>query len=152
MVFLTTAKNVASVFAANPVSEDDVVVFYKDGDSVKMSDIQMLLNYKVSLIPVDDRDDMLIFLGGWFVTNEGQVTVVDSTIPMPKRYADRIVEVKSKPAPKRRNPRKIVKKTEDVSPVTETTDISTDMSGMMNPPEASVTEEKTDTKKKELTV
>ena len=100
---------------------DQVIVFYKASDTVKMEDVAMLQQFLSELVETDDRDDMLIYLGGWFVQNDDLVTILDPTIPVPKMYADRVTCLKQKaPARSRsKSPRK--KPVEPKVPEMETT-------------------------------
>lgn len=96
MVYITTTKFLGSLSVMSNLQDGDVssvLVFYKENETVKMSEIAGLVSnnsVNVELVEVFDRDDMLILLGGWFVNHDDTVTLLDSTIPVPKRYADRV--------------------------------------------------------------
>ena len=106
MVYITTTKFLSGIPKDGNIS---VVVFYKNTDTVKLSEIAELIEDKsvdLSLVEIADRDDMLILLGGWFVNHDDDVTLLDSTIPVPKRYADRVTTVKSKASSGRKRGKK----------------------------------------------
>lgn len=102
MKYFVTAKSLPMLKdllgqISSPLEDSDqVIVFYKASDTVKMEDVAMLQRFLPELVETDDRDDMLIYLGGWFVQNDDSVTILDPTIPVPKMYADRVTCLKPK--------------------------------------------------------
>lgn len=118
MVYITTTKFLGSLPIISEVKESEtssVLLFYKENDTVKLSEIANLIvnkNVDIELVEVSDRDDMLIVLGGWFVNHDDNVMLLDSTIPVPKRYADRIKTGAVTKSTRTR--RKSVKKDKDV--------------------------------------
>lgn len=94
MYYVTQTKGIVNL----PEMQDDdkILVFYKATDTIKMGCVPMLLKFPLQLELIEDRDDMLVFLGGWFVSHDDDVTILDSTIPIPKRYANRIHKMKQR--------------------------------------------------------
>lgn len=90
MFYITTTKFLASI-PDDASTSDRAVVFYKDGDTIKVSELQPLFGKKPSIefVEIENRDDMLVCLGALLV-NEDACQFLDSSIPVPSRYADKI--------------------------------------------------------------
>lgn len=75
---------------------DTVIVFFKESDTMKVMDVAVLAKKQLQLefIETADRDDMLICLGGVLGKimrgEDTKCIFLDSAIPVPKRYEDRI--------------------------------------------------------------
>lgn len=111
MLYVATAKSlgqVADVGGLSPI--DQVVIFYKETDTCKIGEMTGLVGLpcKVQFFEMADRDDMLIQLGGLFVSTDDELVYLDSSIPVPKKYADRVsLDGKQKPKkPSRRTTKK----------------------------------------------
>lgn len=108
MKYFITAKNLQVIKEMNNLineeeSQSSFVVFYKASDVVKMEDIVLINKFSVDFVEIGDRDDILIYLGGWFVQNEDTVTFLDNTLPVPKMYNERINCLKQKTQTRSRN-------------------------------------------------
>lgn len=116
MLYIATTKTIEAVGDVKGLSAaDKVVLFYRESDTCKMGDLKYMmgLSCPVDLIEYSDRDDMLIQLGGLFVSCDETFCLLDASIPTPKRYADRVVtDGQKKPAKKRSTVKKEKKKTE----------------------------------------
>lgn len=127
MKYFVTAKSLPMLKdllgqTSSPLEDSDqVIVFYKASDTVKMEDVAMLWRFLPELVETDDRDDMLIYLGGWFVQNDDSVTILDPTIPVPKMYADRVTCLKPKAPARSRSKGSRKKQVEPNVPEMETT-------------------------------
>lgn len=94
MVYITTTKNLEAV-PSNALAEDTLLVFYHAADTLKACDVDGLLQKEISVkfVLVADRDDMMFSLGQ-MISGEDAVTYLDGSIPVPKRFADKITVVK----------------------------------------------------------
>lgn len=93
MLYVATAKTLMNVGEIGGLSAaDKVVVFYKENDTCKVGDVALFTNLpcNVRFFEMADRDDMLIQLGGLFVECDDVFSYLDSSIPVPKKYADRV--------------------------------------------------------------
>lgn len=93
MLYVATAKTLANISEIGGLSAaDKVVVFYKENDTCKVGDIALFTNLpcNIRFFEMADRDDMLIQLGGLFVECDDVFSYLDSSIPVPKKYADRV--------------------------------------------------------------
>lgn len=104
MLYFSTTKSLTDHQAT--LSEGDgLLVFYKENESIKMGDLAKLISsgsVPTQCEPVENRDDMLVLLGAHLAQTEDKVTFLDPSIPIPKRYADRIILPKAKAARKRK--------------------------------------------------
>lgn len=94
MVYITTTKNLDAV-PVDALAEDVLLVFYHAADTLKACDVDSLLQKEISVkfVLVADRDDMMFSLGQ-MISGEDSVTYLDGSIPVPKRFADKITVVK----------------------------------------------------------
>lgn len=128
--------------------DDDakVIVFYGDDDTAKMSDVADLYAkvQSVELMPVADRDDMLILLGTLINTyadgQDASIMVLDPSLKVPRRYETKVTVV-DVPATKTkstrggsRGRRKKAEKTEE-KPEDLTPSNPMGLEGAVNPPE-----------------
>ena len=92
MLYITNVTNISQLEGLEQMqAEDHTVVFCKENDSIKVSDVGILLKTPGSaeMIPVDGREDMLICLGG-LISSADECTVLDPGIPIPKRYEEKV--------------------------------------------------------------
>lgn len=94
-MIITTPKKIGEI----QVTQEPVIVFYKENDTIKVSDVKALLDQDVRFEAVTDRDDMLVLFGTILATNpDSNIVLIDDTIPVPKRYEDRVKTSVTKPA------------------------------------------------------
>lgn len=119
MLYVVTAKN---MHLLNEIknSGSQVAIFYKDTDTIKISDLAAISERlrildtsddahrpQVSYLSAPDRDTTMMLLGELFATSApNQVCILDDAISVPARYADRVTVFNAKAAPKKRVPRK----------------------------------------------
>ena len=94
MVYITTTKNLDAV-PVDALAEDTLLVFYHAADTLKACDVDSLFQKEIAVkfVLVADRDDMMFSLGQ-MISGEDAVTYLDGSIPVPKRFADKITVVK----------------------------------------------------------
>lgn len=99
MLYLTTAKLLLELPEDACGPEHTVTVFYKDSDVIKISDLSKLYEQHPNLqfMMVDGRDDILVCLGA-LLSSVDTCQFLDSSIPVPKRYEDKVITSGKKPA------------------------------------------------------
>lgn len=99
MLYLTTAKLLLELPEEACGPDHTVMVFYKDSDVIKISDLNKLYEQHPNLqfMMVDGRDDILVCLGA-LLSSVDTCQFLDSSIPVPKRYEDKVTTSGKKPA------------------------------------------------------
>ena len=117
MIYITNNKSINTL--PETTAEDSVYIFCKDTDTFKVDSVNMLLKQEASIefLPVAGKDDMLICLGA-IIAQADACTILVPSIPVPKRYADKVTVAKAAKVTKPRAPRKRRKAAE--TPAAET--------------------------------
>lgn len=92
MIYISTVKTLPEIPELN--EEDSLYILYKNTETVKMADVEILCNMlsKKHFEEFEDKNDMLVVFGiilSQLKENEDCI-LVDNTLPVPKRFEDRV--------------------------------------------------------------
>ena len=135
MLYISTLKTLAGIPA--PEKNDSVVVFCKEDDSVKIKNIIPVLPFgsNAEFVYVEGKEDMLVCLGSILFQSE-KCTYLDTSLPVPKKYADKIIITVEEKKPRKKRTRKAVKAAEPPVSADEANAFDENSGNMpMNPPE-----------------
>lgn len=136
MIYISTVKTLPEIPELN--EEDSLYILYKNTETVKMADVEILCNMlsKKHFEEFEDKNDMLVTFGIILsqLKEDEDCILVDNTLPVPKRFEDRVRKMakqakatKKKSAAKKAakkeavvKPPKAEDKKEDVIPTRET--------------------------------
>lgn len=127
MIYISTVKTLPEIPELN--EEDSLYIMYKNTETVKMADVEILCNMlsKKHFEEFEDKNDMLVVFGIILsqLKEDEDCILVDNTLPVPKRFEDRVKKLakQTKTAKKKSTAKRTAKK----KPVAEVT-ISQDMS------------------------
>lgn len=127
MIYISTVKTLPEIPELN--EEDSLYILYKNTETVKMADVEILCNMlsKKHFEEFEDKNDMLVVFGIILsqLKEDEDCILVDNTLPVPKRFEDRVKKLakQTKTAKKKSTAKRTAKK----KPVAEVT-ISQDMS------------------------
>lgn len=127
MIYISTVKTLPEIPELN--EEDSLYILYKNTETVKMADVEILCNMlsKKHFEEFEDKNDMLVVFGIILsqLKEDEDCILVDNTLPIPKRFEDRVRKMaKQAKATKKKS---AVKRTANKKPVAGVT-ASQDMS------------------------
>lgn len=127
MIYISTVKTLPEIPELN--EEDSLYIMYKNTETVKMADVEILCNMlsKKHFEEFEDKNDMLVVFGIILsqLKEDEDCILVDNTLPIPKRFEDRVRKMaKQAKATKKKS---AVKRTANKKPVAGVT-ASQDMS------------------------
>lgn len=119
MIYISTVKTLPEIPELN--EEDSLYILYKNTETVKMADVEILCNMlsKKHFEEFEDKNDMLVVFGIILsqLKEDEDCILVDNTLPVPKRFEDRVKKlVKQTRTSKKKS---TAKRTAKKKPVTE---------------------------------
>ena len=132
MIYISTVKTLPEIPELN--EEDSLYILYKNTETVKMADVEILCNMlsKKHFEEFEDKNDMLVVFGIILsqLKEDEDCILVDNTLPIPKRFEDRVKKLakQTKTAKKKSTAKRTIKK----KPVAEVI-ASQDMSERTDP-------------------
>ena len=132
MIYISTVKTLPEIPELN--EEDSLYILYKNTETVKMADVEVLCNMlsKKHFEEFEDKNDMLVVFGIILsqLKEDEDCILVDNTLPVPKRFEDRVKKLakQTRTSKKKSTPKKTTKK----KPVAEVI-ASQDMSERTDP-------------------
>lgn len=120
MIYISTVKTLPEIPELN--EEDSLYIMYKNTETVKMADVEILCNMlsKKHFEEFEDRNDMLVVFGIILsqLKEDEDCILVDNTLPVPKRFEDRVKKMakQTKVAKKKATAKKAAKKEAMVEP------------------------------------
>ena len=132
MIYISTVKTLPEIPELN--EEDSLYILYKNTETVKMADVEILCNMlsKKHFEEFEDKNDMLVVFGIILsqLKEDEDCILVDNTLPIPKRFEDRVKKLakQTKTAKKKSTAKRTTKK----KPVAEVI-ASQDMSERTDP-------------------
>lgn len=92
MIYISTVKTLPEIPELN--EEDSLYILYKNTETVKMADVEILCNMlsKKHFEEFEDKNDMLVVFGIILsqLKEDEDCILVDNTLPIPKRFEDRV--------------------------------------------------------------
>lgn len=92
MIYISTVKTLPEIPELN--EEDSLYILYKNTETVKMADVEVLCNIPAEKCfeEFEDRNDMLVTFGIILskLKEDEDCILVDNTLPVPKRFEDRV--------------------------------------------------------------
>lgn len=92
MIYISTVKTLPEIPELK--EEDSLYILYKNTETVKMADVEILCNItaKKHFEEFEDRNDMLVTFGIILsqLKEDEDCILVDNTLPVPKRFEDRV--------------------------------------------------------------
>ena len=92
MIYISTVKTLPEIPELN--EEDSLYILYKNTETVKMADVEILCNMlsKKHFEEFEDKNDMLVVFGIILsqLKEDEDCILVDNTLPVPKRFEDRV--------------------------------------------------------------
>ena len=92
MIYISTVKTLPEIPELN--EEDSLYILYKNTETVKMADVEILCNMlsKKHFEEFEDKNDMLVVFGIILsqLKEDEDCILVDNTLPIPKRFEDRM--------------------------------------------------------------
>lgn len=138
MIYISTVKTLPEIPELN--EEDSLYILYKNTETVKMADVEILCNMlsKKHFEEFEDKNDMLVVFGiilSQLKENEDCI-LVDNTLPVPKRFEDRVKKlVKQTRTSKKKSTAKRTAKKKPVAEVTASQDMSEKTDQLVGVPE-----------------
>lgn len=127
MIYISTVKTLPEIPELN--EEDSLYILYKNTETVKMADVEILCNMlsKKHFEEFEDKNDMLVVFGIILsqLKEDEDCILVDNTLPIPKRFEDRVKKLAKQTRTSKK--KSIVKRTANKKPVAGVT-ASQDMS------------------------
>lgn len=120
MIYISTVKTLPEIPELN--EEDSLYIMYKNTETVKMADVEILCNMlsKKHFEEFEDKNDMLVVFGIILsqLKEDEDCILVDNTLPVPKRFEDRVKKMakQTKVAKKKATAKKTAKKEAMVEP------------------------------------
>lgn len=120
MIYISTVKTLPEIPELN--EEDSLYILYKNTETVKMADVEILCNMlsKKHFEEFEDKNDMLVVFGIILsqLKEDEDCILVDNTLPVPKRFEDRVKKMakQTKVAKKKATAKKTAKKEAMVEP------------------------------------
>lgn len=114
MIYISTVKTLPEIPELN--EEDSLYILYKNTETVKMADVEVLCNIPAEKCfeEFEDRNDMLVVFGIILsqLKEDEDCILVDNTLPVPKRFEDRVKKLakQAKTAKKKSTAKKTAKK------------------------------------------
>lgn len=138
MIYISTVKTLPEIPELN--EEDSLYILYKNTETVKMADVEVLCNIpaKKCFEEFEDRNDMLVTFGIILsqLKEDEDCILVDNTLPIPKRFEDRVKKLakQTKTAKKKSTAKRTTKK-KPVAGVTASQDMSKRTDQLVGVPE-----------------
>lgn len=127
MIYISTVKTLPEIPELN--EEDSLYILYKNTETVKMADVEILCNMlsKKHFEEFEDKNDMLVVFGIILsqLKEDEDCILVDNTLPIPKRFEDRVKKLAKQTRTSKK--KSTVKRTANKKPVAGVT-ASQDMS------------------------
>lgn len=127
MIYISTVKTLPEIPELN--EEDSLYILYKNTETVKMADVEILCNMlsKKHFEEFEDKNDMLVVFGIILsqLKEDEDCILVDNTLPVPKRFEDRVKKLaKQTKVAKKKSTAKRTTKKKPVVGVTASQDMS----------------------------
>lgn len=127
MIYISTVKTLPEIPELN--EEDSLYILYKNTETVKMADVEILCNMlsKKHFEEFEDKNDMLVVFGIILsqLKEDEDCILVDNMLPIPKRFEDRVKKLAKQTRTSKK--KSTVKRTANKKPVAGVT-ASQDMS------------------------
>ena len=138
MIYISTVKTLPEIPELN--EEDSLYILYKNTETVKMADVEVLCNIPTEKCfeEFEDRNDMLVTFGIILsqLKEDEDCILVDNTLPVPKRFEDRVRKMaKQTKTTKKKSTAKKTTKKEAVAGVTASQDMSERTDQLVGVPE-----------------
>lgn len=138
MIYISTVKTLPEIPELN--EEDSLYILYKNTETVKMADVEILCNMlsKKHFEEFEDKNDMLVVFGIILsqLKEDEDCILVDNTLPIPKRFEDRVKKLaKQTRTSKKKSTVKRTAKKEAVAGVTASQDMSERTDQLVGVPE-----------------
>lgn len=114
MIYISTVRTLPEIPELN--EEDSLCILYKNTETVKMADVEILCNMlsKKHFEEFEDKNDMLVVFGIILsqLKEDEDCILVDNTLPVPKRFEDRVKKLakQTKTAKKKSTAKRTTKK------------------------------------------
>lgn len=138
MIYISTVKTLPEIPELN--EEDSLYILYKNTETVKMADVEVLCNIPAEKCfeEFEDRNDMLVTFGIILskLKEDEDCILVDNTLPVPKRFEDRVRKMaKQTRTSKKKSTVKRTTKKKPVAGVTASQDMSERTDQLVGVPE-----------------
>lgn len=138
MIYISTVKTLPEIPELN--EEDSLYILYKNTETVKMADVEILCNMlsKKHFEEFEDKNDMLVVFGIILsqLKEDEDCILVDNTLPIPKRFEDRVKKLaKQTRTSKKKSTVKRTAKKKPVAGVTASQDMSERTDQLVGVPE-----------------
>lgn len=138
MIYISTVKTLPEIPELN--EEDSLYILYKNTETVKMADVEILCNMlsKKHFEEFEDKNDMLVVFGIILsqLKKDEDCILVDNTLPVPKRFEDRVKKLaKQTRTSKKKSTAKRTAKKKPASEVTASQDMSERTDQLVGVPE-----------------
>lgn len=138
MIYISTVKTLPEIPELN--EEDSLYILYKNTETVKMADVEILCNMlsKKHFEEFEDKNDMLVVFGIILsqLKEDEDCILVDNTLPVPKRFEDRVKKlVKQTKTSKKKSTAKRTAKKKPVAGVIASQDMSERTDQLVGVPE-----------------
>lgn len=138
MIYISTVKTLPEIPELN--EEDSLYILYKNTETVKMADVEVLCNIPAEKCfeEFEDHNDMLVTFGIILskLKEDEDCILVDNTLPVPKRFEDRVRKMaKQAKATKKKSAAKRTTKKKTVAGVTASQDMSERTDQLVGVPE-----------------
>lgn len=138
MIYISTVKTLPEIPELN--EEDSLYILYKNTETVKMADVEILCNMlsKKHFEEFEDKNDMLVVFGIILsqLKEDEDCILVDNTLPVPKRFEDRVKKLaKQTRTSKKKSTAKRTAKKKPVAEVTASQDMSERTDQLVGVPE-----------------
>ena len=127
MIYISTVKTLPEIPELD--EEDSLYIMYKNTETVKMADVEILCNMlsKKHFEEFEDKNDMLVVFGIILsqLKEDEDCILVDNMLPVPKRFDDRVKKLaKQTRTSKKKSTAKRTAKKKPVAEVTASQDMS----------------------------
>ena len=138
MIYISTVRTLPEIPELN--EEDSLYILYKNTETVKMADVEILCNMlsKKHFEEFEDKNDMLVVFGIILsqLKEYEDCILVDNTLPIPKRFEDRVKKLaKQTRTSKKKSTVKRTAKKKPVAGVTASQDMSERTDQLVGVPE-----------------
>lgn len=138
MIYISTVKTLPEIPELN--EEDSLYILYKNTETVKMADVEVLCNIPAEKCfeEFEDRNDMLVTFGIILsqLKEDEDCILVDNTLPVPKRFENHVRKLaKQTRTSKKKSTAKRTTKKKPVAGVTASQDMSERTDQLVGVPE-----------------
>lgn len=138
MIYISTVKTLPEIPELD--EEDSLYIMYKNTETVKMADVEILCNMlsKKHFEEFEDKNDMLVVFGIILsqLKEDEDCILVDNTLPVPKRFEDHVKKLaKQTRTSKKKSTAKRTAKKKPVAEVTASQDMSEKTDQLVGVPE-----------------